>query len=238
MTAFSKKIEVFQSFDFIGHGENQRTISVWKRCFVLYTFQPCCSCHCHNQGFWMVCRQSWERNQASTRHIPLCLGSSDVIPHILLFCMLILKCCWWNKSCTTCYLWNPMKNVIMIFSISTGTGFLPSTVCPMFFCHTIQGNKHGDIWRRGIIATLGCQFGTSQKPTESMLRSMILSTHACRSIIKGQWGVPLTYVYLWYLLCSLGILGDKYPLYRAYIGISHRSTLVGVHPTIPWYNPP
>ncbi len=38
--------------------------------------------------------------------------------------------------------------------------------------------------------------------------------------IKGQLGVPLT-VYPWYLLCSLGILGDYNPLYRAYIGISH-----------------
>ena len=26
---------------------------------------------------------------------------------------------------------------------------------------------------------------------------------------------------------------SKYPLYRAYIGISHRGTLVAVHPTIP-----
>ena len=26
----------------------------------------------------------------------------------------------------------------------------------------------------------------------------------------------------------------KYPLYRAYIGISHKGTLVGVHPTISW----
>ena len=28
---------------------------------------------------------------------------------------------------------------------------------------------------------------------------------------KGQWGVPLT-VYPWYLLCSLGILGDNLPI--------------------------
>ena len=28
--------------------------------------------------------------------------------------------------------------------------------------------------------------------------------------VKGQWGVPLT-VYPWYLLCSLGILGDYNP---------------------------
>ena len=34
--------------------------------------------------------------------------------------------CWWKKSCTTCYLWNPMKNGIL--SISTGAGYLPSTV--------------------------------------------------------------------------------------------------------------
>ena len=57
--------------------------------------------------------------------------------------------------------------------------------------------------------------------------------------VKGQLGVPLT-VYPWYLLCStlgfLGIITHKYPrdidLYRAYIGISHRGTLPGVHPTI------
>ena len=52
-------------------------------------------------------------------------------------------------------------------------------------------------------------------------------------------GVYLT-VYPWYLLCSLGILGDNLPInthyiyiYRPYIGISHRGTLVGVHPTMP-----
>ena len=31
----------------------------------------------------------------------------------------------------------------------------------------------------------------------------------------------------------LGTITRKYPLYRACIGISHRSTMVGVHPTIP-----
>ena len=53
----------------------------------------------------------------------------------------------------------------------------------------------------------------------------------------GQLGVPLA-VYPWYLLCSLGILKGlqpiKYPRYRAYIGISQKGTLVGVHPTISW----
>ena len=31
------------------------------------------------------------------------------------------------------------------------------------------------------------------------------------------------------------MITHKYPLYRPYIGISHRGTLVGVHPTIPWF---
>ena len=57
---------------------------------------------------------------------------------------------------------------------------------------------------------------------------------------KGQLGVPLK-VYPWYLLCSLGVLGDYNPIYtqhRAYIGIFDRGTLVGVHPTISWNIPP
>ena len=33
---------------------------------------------------------------------------------------------WWKKSCTTWHVWNPVKNGI--FTISTGAGFLPSTV--------------------------------------------------------------------------------------------------------------
>ena len=48
--------------------------------------------------------------------------------------------------------------------------------------------------------------------------------------------VRVLMVFSW---CStLGFLGMKKPInthfcYRAYIGISHRGTLVGVHPTIP-----
>ena len=63
----------------------------------------------------------------------------------------------------------------------------------------------------------------------------------CSSSQGTRKGVPLTYVYPWHLLCSLGILGiitHKHPLYRAYIGISHRGTLVGLHPTIPWSSLP
>ena len=36
--------------------------------------------------------------------------------------------CWWLKSCTTWDVWNPKNNGI--FTISTGAGFLPSTVWP------------------------------------------------------------------------------------------------------------
>ena len=56
-------------------------------------------------------------------------------------------------------------------------------------------------------------------------------------LFKGQLGVPLT-MYPWYVFQGfLGITTHKYSLYRAYIGISHRGTLVEVHPTIPWIIP-
>ena len=35
--------------------------------------------------------------------------------------------CWWKNSCTTRHVWNPENNGI--FTISTGAGFLPPTVC-------------------------------------------------------------------------------------------------------------
>ena len=34
--------------------------------------------------------------------------------------------CWWKKSCTTQHIWNPLNKGIFI--ISTGAGFLPSTI--------------------------------------------------------------------------------------------------------------
>ena len=55
-------------------------------------------------------------------------------------------------------------------------------------------------------------------------------------------GLPLTYVYPWYLLCStlgfLGIIAHKYPLYRAYIGISYHNGVRfarGTSLPIPWF---
>ena len=42
---------------------------------------------------------------------------------------------------------------------------------------------------------------------------------SCGNFQGTRTGVPLTYVYPWYLLCFLGILWDynpKYPLYRAF----------------------
>ena len=42
------------------------------------------------------------------------------------------KYCWWKKSCTTQHVWHPVNNGI--FTISTGTGFLPSTVSRLEIC--------------------------------------------------------------------------------------------------------
>ena len=44
--------------------------------------------------------------------------------------------------------------------------------------------------------------------------------------------VPMAFVV--FLRGFSGIITPKYPLYRAYKGVSHRGTLVGAHPTIPW----
>ena len=58
--------------------------------------------------------------------------------------------------------------------------------------------------------------------------------------LKGQGRVyPLNVrVPMLFSWCSrmgfLGIITRKYPLSRAYVTTSHRGTLVGVHPTIPW----
>ena len=78
----------------------------------------------------------------------------------------------------------------------------------------------------------------SSWPTSQASRLVAFSSWwLCK--IKGQLGVPLT-VYPWSLLCSLGFLGiitHKYPLSRAYIGISHRGTLVGCTSNYPLKGP-
>ena len=55
---------------------------------------------------------------------------------------------------------------------------------------------------------------------------------------QGKIGCTPINVPMVFSWCSrMGFLGII-TLYRAYIGISHRGTLVGVHPTIPWLNKP
>ena len=52
-------------------------------------------------------------------------------------------------------------------------------------------------------------------------------------LFQGTIGcVPM--VFIVFSRGSLGIITHKYQLHRAYIGTSHRGTLVRVHPTIPW----
>ena len=55
------------------------------------------------------------------------------------------------------------------------------------------------------------------------------------SIWMGYNSVPMVFIVFFRDSWFLGIIITyKYPLHRAYIGISHRGTVVGVHPTIPW----
>ena len=73
--------------------ENHRTISISMRCFMLYTFQPCCSCHCHDQGFWMVCTQSLgTKTKRQLRTFP-CAWVPALSYHIYSSVTWILKCC-------------------------------------------------------------------------------------------------------------------------------------------------
>ena len=52
-------------------------------------------------------------------------------------------------------------------------------------------------------------FSDGLKPPRKTLIWYIFK-YQSKPILKGQLGVPLT-VYSWYLLCSLGILGDYNP---------------------------
>ena len=52
---------------------------------------------------------------------------------------LVQMYCWWRKSCTT---WD-VKNLVNngIFTISTGAGFLPSTVFPIEIVLLFRGKR-------------------------------------------------------------------------------------------------
>jgi len=57
-----------------------------------------------------------------------------------------LQYCWWLKSCTTWDVWNPINNGI--FFISTGAGFLPSTV-PFSNTKTPSTGWSHQVWSHG-----------------------------------------------------------------------------------------
>ena len=46
--------------------------------------------------------------------------------------LFLVTYCWWTKSCTAWYVWNLVNNGINY--LSTGAGFLPSTVCGVCVC--------------------------------------------------------------------------------------------------------
>ncbi len=79
----------------------------------------------------------------------------------------------------------------------------------------------------------------SQHSKEKEFSTRSLAINHFSGFSQGtRTGVPLTFVYPWYCVLpwdSWGWLTHKYPLYRPYIGISHRGTLVRVRPTIPWF---
>ncbi len=57
------------------------------------------------------------------------ISKGSILSRGFIWRMDILTYCWWKKSCTTWLVWNPANNGINY--LSTGAGFLPSTVPPV-----------------------------------------------------------------------------------------------------------
>ena len=68
-----------------------------------------------NQPVWKMCSWNWIIPPIFGVNIKKMIELPPPSPY-----------CWWTKSCTTWDVWNPINNGIFI--ISTGAGFLPSTV--------------------------------------------------------------------------------------------------------------
>ena len=96
------------------------------------------------------------------------------------------------------------------FHMSTGfAGFFGTSTTPQFFPASRSKCFQLPMLRASASNTT-CMHkrntGPKRVPNESTLR---IRWQVLR--IKRQLGVPLTYVYPWYLLCSLGIFGDYNP---------------------------
>ena len=76
-------------------------------------------------GRW-PCRSGRERFRWRRRSISWFLKMFDDFHLMNMGISKIGKYCWWKKSCTTQHVWYPVDNGL--FTISTGAGFLPSTV--------------------------------------------------------------------------------------------------------------
>ena len=66
--------------------------------------------------------------------------------------------CWWRKSCTTLDVWNPINNGIN--HLSTGAGFLPSTVLP-FNDRLLGPSPGGSAAEIRCVERCGCSLGPS-----------------------------------------------------------------------------
>ena len=81
--------------------------------------------------------------------------------------------CWWKESCTTWDVYNPVNNGI--FTISTGAGFLPSTVCLLTsidpnFRHLHHPNEVlmlQPLWNSFVIWALPWDLGVKSWPLAS-----------------------------------------------------------------------
>ena len=93
-------------------------------------------------------------------------------------------------------------------------------------------------WAFGALGLFsGGKLAVSFREDETLIHLQIHSTFIIppcwpwdRCMCTPNVRVPMEFI----VFSRLGIITHKYLLYRGYIGISHRGTLVGVHPTIHW----
>ena len=93
---------------------------------------------------------------------------------------------WWLKSCTTWDVWNPINNGT--FTISTGAGFQPSTVCHGLWEMTQQ------TWHLAEFVCVLPWVGESQELTELVSYDRILYIRYIYRFIH------IIYIYIWIVL--------------------------------------
>ena len=153
-------------------------------------------------GRW-PCRSGRERFRWRRRSISWFMKMFDDFHLMNMGISKIGKCCWWKKSCTTRHVWYPVNKGL--FTISTGAGFLPSTVSissllitcrnliqkPPFFCTETESGSNQLVFFWGICSprkseSMGNTIWSNMVIFRHGLASVRLSWLSCASVQRAQ----------------------------------------------------